>query len=73
MSHERAAQHCSSVHGGEEAACKGHTTPNLKQRRNARLLSALTGAPVPDVDAMSFSELDQWIARHWREWMALPA
>ena len=67
------AQHCSSVHGGEESACLGHTRPNLKQRRNVRLLAELTGEVAPPVDEMSFSEVDQWIARAWRAWMAQPA
>ena len=65
------AQHCSSVHGGEESACKGHTVPNLKQKRNVRLLAALTGEAAPDVEAMSFSEVDRWIAKRWRQWMAM--
>ena len=38
------AQHCSSRHGESESPCRGHTVPNLKQRRNVRLLAALTGA-----------------------------
>ena len=34
-------QHCSSVHGsGVESPCKGHTKPNLKQRRNLRWVFA---------------------------------
>jgi hypothetical protein len=63
------AQHCSSIHGGEEQQCKGHTVPNLKQRRNVRLLAKLTGEPEPDVEAMSFSEVDAWLAQRWRVWM----
>ena len=66
-------QHCSSVHGEEESACLGHTRPNLKQRRNVRLLAELTGEVVPPVDGMTFSEVDQWQARVWRKWMAQPA
>ena len=63
------AQHCSSVHGGEETECRGHTAVNLKQRRNVRLLASMNGVQEPNVEAMSFSEADQWIAREWRKWM----
>ena len=65
------AQHCSSVHGAEESACKGHTVPNLKQRKNVRLLAALTGDQAPDIDDMTFSDVDVWIAKAWRKWMAM--
>jgi len=62
-------QHCSSWHGGVEAPCRGPDVPNLKQRRNARLLAGLLGEPEPNVDAMSYSEVEAWLSRHWREWM----
>lgn len=64
------AQHCSNVHGsGSDKPCRGHTKPNLKQRRNVKLFTQLIGVPAPNVDAMSFSEVDQWLAKHWRLWM----
>ena len=34
-----------------------------------RLFAKLTGVEEPDVEAMSFSEADAWIARRWRAWM----
>ena len=68
------AQHCSTIHGApEEAPCAGHTKPNLKQRRNLRLMAELTGVAAPDIDQMTFSEADRWIASRWREWMAIGA
>ena len=65
----RIAQHCSSVHGGAETPCRGHEVTNRKQRRLTRLLSGLLRVAEPEVDGMSFSQTDQWIARHWRRWM----
>ena len=29
----------------------------------------MNGVQEPNVEAMSFSEADQWIAREWRKWM----
>ena len=63
------AQHCSSPHGLPEEPCAGHTKPNLKQRRNLRLMAALTDVDAPDIDAMTFAEADKWIAQRWRVWM----
>ena len=63
------AQHCSSPHGEPEQPCAGHTKPNLKQRRNVRLLAELTDIETPDLDAMTFSEADKWIGKRWRVWM----
>jgi len=63
-------QHCSSFHGGLEVPCKGPGYANLKQRRNVHLLAAMTNASVPDVDGMTFSEADEWLAARWRAWMA---
>jgi len=64
------AQHCSSRHGGVEEACRGPTVPNLKQRRNARLLAGLLDVAAPDVDAMSHDEAERWLHDAWRRWMA---
>ena len=64
------AQHCSSRHGGVEEACRGPTVPNLKQRRNARLLAGLLDVAAPDVDAMSHDEAERWLHDAWRKWMA---
>lgn len=66
-----AAQHCSSIHGAPEVPCAGAHVPNLKQRRNVRLLAALTRQPEPDVDHLTFSEADQWLAKAWRRWMEM--
>ena len=63
-------RHCSSLHGGEEEACKGVQNVNLKQRRTARLLAGLLKTDAPDLEAMTFSDADRWIAGRWREWMA---
>lgn len=62
-------QHCSSWHGGEEEQCRGANVPNLKQRRNVRLLAGLLGAPEPDVDAMTYAETEIWIGKHWSAFM----
>ena len=64
------AQHCSSRHGGVEEACRGPGVPNLKQRRNARLLAGLLSVQEPNVDAMSYDEAERWLHNAWREWMA---
>jgi len=63
------AQHCSSVHGASEEPCRGYKAVNRKQRKSVRLLSHLNGVDHPDLEQMSFSEADQWIAREWRHWM----
>jgi len=64
-----APQHCSSWHGGTEAQCRGVTHLNLKQKRLIPMFSDMLSIPAPDMSKMTFSEADQWIARHWRQWM----
>lgn len=61
--------HCSSWDGAAEEQCKGLDHANLKQKRNLRLLSRLTGSPVPDVEQMSTGEADRWVGARWSEWM----
>mmetsp|Transcript_16985 Transcript_16985/g.33163 ORF Transcript_16985/g.33163 Transcript_16985/m.33163 type:complete len:656 (-) Transcript_16985:151-2118(-) len=68
-SKRRLAQHCSSVHGGSEELCRGYKAVNRKQRKSVRLLSHMNNVDHPDLEQMSFSEADQWIAREWRHWM----
>jgi phospholipase C len=63
------AQHCSSIHGEPEVPCAGVKVPNLKQRRNLRLLSQLTNSPEPDVESMTFTEADRWIGAKWKQWI----
>jgi len=69
VSEEPVPQHCSTRHGGPEEQCRGADVPNLKQRRNAKLLAGLMGAPEPDVDAMTYAEAEVWIGKHWRAFM----
>ena len=64
------AQHCSTWHGGAEEECAGATVPNLKQRRNARLLAGLLGKPPPNAEAMDHHQLELWLQESWREFMA---
>ena len=46
--------HCSAWDGATaEEQCAGPKAASLKQKRNVRLLSDLTGTPLPDLDAMS--------------------
>jgi len=44
--------------------------PNLKQRRNARLLAGLLGKPPPNAEAMDHHQLELWLQESWREFMA---
>ena len=63
--------HCSAWDGAKsEVECLGLDHANLKQKRNLRLLSQMTGAPEPDVDSMDVAEADRWLAARWSEWMA---
>jgi len=66
---DRVDRHCSSVHGTEESPCRSRVLPNLKQKRNVRLLSQLMGKPLPDVDSMSWHDAERFIQTHWRQWM----
>mmetsp|Transcript_39577 Transcript_39577/g.79099 ORF Transcript_39577/g.79099 Transcript_39577/m.79099 type:complete len:131 (-) Transcript_39577:471-863(-) len=66
---EPEALHCSSVHGAEESKCRDPRAPNLKQKRQVRLLSSLMGKPTPDVEAMTFMEAERSIGEHWKAWM----
>ena len=67
---EPEALHCSSIHGGEETACRDPRAPNLKQKRSVRLLSSLMGVtPTPDVEAMTWMEAERFIGRNWKAWM----
>eukprot|EP00931_Biecheleriopsis_adriatica_P121075 TRINITY_DN96156_c0_g1_i1.p1 TRINITY_DN96156_c0_g1~~TRINITY_DN96156_c0_g1_i1.p1 ORF type:complete len:586 (+),score=45.27 TRINITY_DN96156_c0_g1_i1:99-1856(+) len=65
------ASHCSSWHGGEETECRGPSHLNLKQLRLIPMFSDMLGIPAPSVSNMTFSEADQWLAKHWREWMSM--
>ena len=62
-------RHCSSWHGGEESKCRNPHVPNLKQKRNVRLLSSMLGVEQPDVDAMSWQEAERFIGVHWKRFM----
>ena len=46
--------------------------PNLKQKRNVRLLSKLMGVPTPDVEAMTWMEAERFIGVQWKAWMERP-
>ncbi|KAJ8599814.1 hypothetical protein CTAYLR_004013 [Chrysophaeum taylorii] len=61
--------HCSSWDGASEESKCNFDEPSLKQRRNLRLFSKLTQTPEPDVDAMSRSEADTWLAARWQDWL----
>ena len=62
--------HCSAWDGASvEEACPGHVRANLKQKRNIRLLSALTKTPVPDVDSMTQPQADRVWASQFSLWM----
>jgi len=62
--------HCSAWDGASvEVACPGHVRANLKQKRNIRLLSALTKTPVPDVDSMTQPQADRVWASQFSLWM----
>jgi len=65
------AQHCSSWHGGGDSKCRNPSVPNLKQKRQVRLLSQLMGVEQPDVERMSWKEAEGFIRTHWQKWMAL--
>ena len=68
---QRGPGHCSAWHGAkDEIECAGLDSANLKQRRNLKLLSQLTGAPAPDVDMMNVAEADAAMRRVWSDWMA---
>ncbi|KAK3280572.1 hypothetical protein CYMTET_11592 [Cymbomonas tetramitiformis] len=67
---QRGPGHCSAWHGAnDEVACAGRDHANLKQRRNLRLLSELTGQPLPDLDNMNVAQADVAMARVWSDWM----
>jgi len=62
--------HCSAWDGAPaEEACKGHAQANLKQKRNIRLLSALTETEMPDLDRLSQPEADRVWASKFSLWM----
>uniref|UniRef100_A0A7S3C4N0 Uncharacterized protein n=1 Tax=Haptolina ericina TaxID=156174 RepID=A0A7S3C4N0_9EUKA len=66
---EGVAQHCSSWHGQGDSKCRDPSVPNLKQKRQVRLLSQLLGVPTPDVDSMTWREAEAYVRNHWQQWM----
>ena len=67
----RGALHASAHHDAlsPQVPCAGVKVPNLKQRRNLRLLSQLTNSPEPHVESMTFTEADRWIGAKWKQWI----
>lgn len=66
--------HCSSFHGQPtETDCKRtHAKANLKQRRQIRLFSSLTGLQVPgNYDDFSFHEADSLLTSLWESWVQM--
>ena len=63
----RASAHHDAI--SPQVPCAGVKVPNLKQRRNLRLLSQLTNSPEPDVESMTFTEADRWIGAKWKQWI----
>ena len=61
--------HCSAWDGAsQETACAGPAVASLKQRRNLRLLSHMTGSPEPDIDAMDVHQATRAMGGLWALW-----
>jgi len=63
------ARHCSSRHGGPESECRNPSVPNLKQKRNVRLLADLMHVPQPDIESMTWQQAERFIGTHWKQFM----
>ena len=62
--------HCSAWDGAaEEKECRGRGHASLKQRRNVRLLSELTGTPAPDLDGMDTVAAGKFLRARWENFM----
>jgi hypothetical protein len=47
----------------------GLNVPNSKQKKQMRLLAALTNSSVPDFGAMNFSSANTWLSTRFVQWM----
>ena len=65
-----APQHCSR-HATPEGACLGAHVVTQKQRNLMELYSALTRAPMPDVEAMGYVEAEAWQRARYSEYLAM--
>ena len=63
-------QHCSAS-APPHGACLGPHVVTQKQRNLLELYSALTQAPMPDVDAMGYAEAESHTRARWHDYMAM--